>query len=70
MVEPTPTSTPESKIAPAVPIHFVKNINPLERIVFKDKTTFRFPRSLYVCEDPVMAAKILEVADQFNIVIQ
>lgn len=71
MVEETPATPPIApKSAPVLPIHFVKNINPLERITFKDKTTFRFPRSLYICEDPVMAAKILEVADQYNIVIQ
>lgn len=64
---PTPPVVPQA--TPAV-VKFVKNINPSEKIVFKDKTTFRFPRPLFVCDDPKLIEKILEVADQYNIVQQ
>lgn len=51
-------------------VRFVKNVNPRELIRFKDGKTFRFPASLYRCQDPKEAEKILEVAEQFGIVLQ
>ena len=51
-------------------MHFVKNTNPHERINFKDKTTFVFPGQLYYCKDYEIAVQILEVADQYGIVVR
>lgn len=72
----TPTTPPPAALKPSEPlpfteVRFVKNIHPQEKITFKDgKSTFRFPKPLFVCKDKELADKILEVADQYNIVIQ
>ncbi len=55
---------------PEFEVRFVKNVNPHEKITFKDGTTFRFPGALYRCKDPEQADKITAVADQFGIVLQ
>lgn len=51
-------------------IRFVKNLNPRERLVLKDGSRFTFPGQFYICKDPDLARKILEIADSHNIVIQ
>jgi hypothetical protein len=61
-VQATPTPTPEKTF------RFVKNIHTHEKIVFKDGTKFQFARSLFETRDPELAAKILAVASQYNIV--
>lgn len=64
----------EKKTPPAAggfePVRFVKNIHPLQIITFKDGTTFRFPNTLFVCDDPALAEKISAVASQYHIVLQ
>ena len=74
MQEKTATATLEqpSEQPKEIPkeVRFVKNLFPGERITFKDGTTFRFPQSLFVCSDPALIAKILEVADRYYIVTQ
>lgn len=68
----TPTTTDKKPSEPKAftEVRFIKNIHPGEIITFKDKTTFRFPSPLFICKDEKLANKILEVADQHNIVIQ
>ncbi len=58
------------KAEPKFEVRFVKNINPHEKIIFKDGTKFRFPQQLYRCTDPEQAAKIKEVAEHYGIVLQ
>jgi len=47
---------------------FVKNIQINETIMFKDGTSYKFPSSLLMTTDSVLAEKLLEVAGQYHII--
>lgn len=49
---------------------FVKNHNTKETIKFKDGTTFIFPSNIYIVTNKEEADKILEVADNYGIVLK
>ena len=46
---------------------FVKNVNPKEKIKFKNGEHFVFPSGLFVTADPKMAEQIREVSDMYMI---
>jgi hypothetical protein len=47
---------------------FVKNIDTSRPVRFADGTTFTFPSSLFVTDDPVLAAKLVAVSVKNHIV--
>lgn len=49
---------------------FVKNLNTAEKITFEDGEKHQFKKNLFVCNDPILAAKILAVAQKYGIVEQ
>lgn len=69
-VEVAAVPKPEASAPAAKCWVFVKNIHPGEVIKFKDGTDFVFPRSQFNVSDPVLAEKILAVADRHHIVLQ
>jgi len=60
--------TAAPKPTPEKTFRFVKNIHTHEKITFLDGTKFQFARSLFETRDPELAAKIMAVASQYNIV--
>lgn len=66
--ESAPTAEPQHDEIKQI-WEFVKNLNPNEEILFKDGTKFKFPagKTLFVTADPVLAAKILEVAKNHSV---
>lgn len=66
-VEPAPAPAVVDPNAPKEH-RFVKNVHPGEIITFEDGTTFKFPGTVFVTKDPVLAAKILAVASRHHIV--
>lgn len=48
--------------------NFVKNLNPKEKIKFKDGSFFVFPASNFVTADKALAEKIRKVSEPYNIV--
>lgn len=49
---------------------FVKNIHPGEKLDLGDGEEFVFPSVLFRTQDPVLAEKILAIAEQHGIVLQ
>lgn len=70
--EPAKAGTPnaESAKVPVKAVHFVKNINPHEKIIFKDKSEFCFGNTLLVTADEALIEKISAVATQYGICTQ
>ena len=70
--ETVPVQPPQNAktAAPGIVYRFVKNINPGEKIRFRDGSTFKFPAAKFVTSDPVMAEKISAVGAVYNIVQQ
>jgi len=69
-VSPTSVAAPVKSVPAIKRFVFVKNINPREKIVFTDGSTFRFPTALFPTKDSELAAKIIAVSEKYNIVIQ
>ena len=66
------TPDAETPVAPAPKAlyRFVKNINPKEKIRFRDGTTFQFPSAKFATSDKELAAKLVSVGATYNIVEQ
>jgi hypothetical protein len=75
--QPAPPVVPEQAVAVGVaepPARkewfFVKNMNPKERIRLPDGEVFQFPSQVFYTKDPILAAKITQVASTYRIVLQ
>lgn len=69
--EPEPAhavSAPAPAVAAVKVWRFVKNLNPHETIIFKNGEKYCWPGKLFETKDPILAEKILAVAETFNIV--
>lgn len=64
--EPPPMAPEPGDIVANVP-RFVKNMSPKGTITFKNGETWAMPANPYYCNNPVLAAKIREVASLYSI---